>query len=58
MSRAIYLSPKSAGISTVIYININQHNANGWVEKPNGSVIKLNDLNGDENGKQKKQQHQ
>lgn len=58
MSRAIYLSPKSAGISTVIYININQHNANGWVEKPNGSVIKLNGFNGDENGKPKKQQHQ
>lgn len=56
MSRAIYLSPKSAGISTVIYININQHNANGWVEKPNGSVIKLNGLNGDENGKQRKHQ--
>ena len=58
MSRAIYLSPKSAGISTVIYINTNKHNANGWVEKPNGSVIKLNGLNGDENGKRKKQQHQ
>lgn len=58
MSHAIYLSPKSAGISTVIYINTNKHNANGWVEKPNGSVIKLNGLNGDENGKQRKQQHQ
>ena len=58
MSHAIYLSPKSAGISTVIYINTNKHNANGWVEKPNGSVIKLNGLNGDENGKQRKQQRQ
>lgn len=41
MSIAIYLSPKSAGKSTTIYIQVNQHNPKGWIEKPTGNVIKL-----------------
>lgn len=41
MSIAIYLSPKSAEVPTTIYIKVNKHNSNGWIEKPNGKVTKL-----------------
>lgn len=51
MSIAIYLSPKSAGVSTVIYIDINNHEPKGYIETSHGKVIKLNGLNGDKNGK-------
>ncbi|MWN89891.1 hypothetical protein GQ597_04085 [Gilliamella sp. Pra-s65] len=41
MSHAIYLSPKSANQSALIYIKINRHNPKGYIEKSNGQVIKL-----------------
>ncbi len=51
MSQSIYLSPKSAGVATVIYIRSNRHNPRGYIETSRGRVIKLNGLNGDANGK-------
>lgn len=51
MSQAIYLSPKSANVGTVIYIRFNRHNPDGYLETSTGRVIKLNGLNGDANGK-------
>lgn len=41
MSQAIYLSPKTTGNAVVVFIKTNTHNPKGWVEKPNGEVIKL-----------------
>lgn len=60
MSIAIYLSPKSAGVSTVIYIDINNHEPKGYIETSPGKVIKLNGLNGlngDKNGKSSSKQN-
>ncbi|MFQ1008874.1 hypothetical protein ACFX2S_11955 [Gilliamella apicola] len=41
MSQAIYLSQKSTTQPLVIFIQINKHNPNGWIEKSNGKAIKL-----------------
>lgn len=41
MSQAIYLSQKAANKPALIFIKVNQHNPNGWIEKPNGKAIKL-----------------
>lgn len=49
MSHAIYLSPKSANKSTLIYIKINSHNPKGWIEKPNKQVTTL--MNGENHAK-------
>ena len=57
MSIAIYLSPKSAGVSTVIYIDINNHEPKGYIETSPGKVIMLNGLNGDKNGKSSSKQN-
>jgi len=52
MSQAIYLSPKSAGVATVIYIRSNRHNPRGYIETSRGRAIKLNgDVNGKSNSK-------
>ena len=42
MSYAIYLSPKSANKSALIFIKTNCHNKNGWIEKPNGENTTIN----------------
>lgn len=42
MSQAIYLSPKAANKPALIFIQINCHNKNGWIEKPSGRKIKMN----------------
>ena len=41
MSHAIYLSPKVANKSALIFIKINNHNLKGYIEKSSGQVIKL-----------------
>lgn len=41
MSHAIYLSPKAATKSALIFIKTNCHNQNGWIEKPSGKAVKL-----------------
>lgn len=41
MSKAIYLSPKAASRSALIFIKTNCHNPKGWIEKPNGEAVKL-----------------
>ncbi|OCG20554.1 MULTISPECIES: hypothetical protein [unclassified Gilliamella] len=41
MSHVIYLSSKVANKPALIFIQINNHNPKGWVEKPNGQAIKL-----------------
>ncbi len=41
MSHAIYLSPKSANNSTLIYIQTYRHNPKSWIEKPNGHITTL-----------------
>lgn len=41
MSHAFYLTAKAANKPALIFIKINPHNANGWIEKQNGKVIKL-----------------
>ena len=51
MSIATYLSPKAANKSTMIYIQVNQHNPKGWIEKPNGKAVKL--INGENHAKQR-----
>ncbi|WP_085247407.1 hypothetical protein [Gilliamella mensalis] len=56
MSHAIYLSPKVANKPVLIYIQINNHNPKGWVEKPNGHVIKLHQpITGDQHEHNAKQ---
>lgn len=42
MSQAIYLSPKAANKSALIFIKTDCHNKNGWIEKPSGKSIKMN----------------
>lgn len=42
MSYAIYLSPKVANKSALIFIKTNCHNKNGWIEKPNGENTTVN----------------
>lgn len=51
MSIAIYLSPKSANTSTVIYVQVNQHNPKGWIETPSERAIKL--VSGENHAKQR-----
>jgi hypothetical protein len=41
MSHAFYLTSKAVNKPASIFIKINPHNANGWIEKQNGKVIKL-----------------
>jgi hypothetical protein len=50
MSYAVYLSSKYAGVSKIIYIQINPHPPpRVWVKKSNGKIIKLHQpLIGDE----------
>ena len=52
MSIATYLSPKAANKSTMIYIQVNQHNPKGWIEKSNGKAVKLRQNQGALNEKQ------
>lgn len=42
MSHAIYLSPKAANKSALIFVKTNCNNKKGWIEKPNGEGIKIN----------------
>lgn len=49
MSQAIYLSPKAANKQAFIFIQINNHNPKGWIEKSNGKAVKL--VNGSNHGK-------
>lgn len=41
MNYPVYLSPKSAGQSTLMFIKTNCHNQQGWIEAPNGKHSKL-----------------
>ena len=49
MSLAIYLNPKSANNSNLIYIQTYRHNLKGRIEEPNGHVTTL--MNGEKNAK-------
>jgi hypothetical protein len=51
MSQVIYLSPKVASKSTLIFVQINNHNPKGYVERSNGKAIRLYQKlnNGDQN---------
>lgn len=52
MSQAIYLSPKAANKQALIFIQINNHNPRGWIEKSNGKAVKLRQHQGALNEKQ------
>ena len=52
MSKAVYLSPKAANKQAFIFIQINNHNPEGWIEKPNGKAVKLRQNQGALNEKQ------